>query len=334
MADGADTPTVTGNELATTHQGMQHAFRRGGMTIGVITPLEGFDGPVPTMNHHAELIEQAEGAGFSTVWVRDVPLLDPSFGDTGQMFDTWAYLGYLAARTSTISLGTASAVLPLRHPIDTAKSAASIDQLSGGRFLLGVAAGDRPVEFPAFGIDYETRPDRFRESLELIRRLTQENFPEIDSPLGRMRGTDLVPKPVNGGLPIFMTGRGGQEVEWIAKNADGWLFYTLPFEQQELNIRRWRRLTERASGVFKPFAQATYFDLTEDPTASPRPIHQGLRLGREPLLELLQAWQRIGIDQLMINFKHSQRPVAEVLEELGEYVLPEFPAGAVGNDGE
>lgn len=131
-----------------------------------------------------------------------------------------------------------------------------------------------------------------------------------------------------------MTGRGGQEVEWIAKNADGWLFYTLPFEQQELNIRRWRRLTERASGVFKPFAQATYFDLTEDPTASPRPIHQGLRLGREPLLELLQAWQRIGIDQLMINFKHSQRPVAEVLEELGEYVLPEFPAGAVGNDGE
>lgn len=331
--DHPDTATATGEPLATTHRGMRHAFRPGAMTIGVITPLEGFEGPIPTLHRHAELVEQAETAGFSTVWVRDVPLLDPSFGDTGQMFDPWTYLGYLAARTTTISLGTASVVLPLRHPIDTVKGAVSVDQLSGGRFLMGAAAGDRAVEFPAYGIDYDSRPERFRESVQWVRRLTEEEFPHIDSTLGQMHGTDMLPKPVNGRLPIFMTGRGRQEVEWIAENTDGWLFYTLPFEQQELNIKRWRRLTRRSEGVFKPFAQATYFDLTEDPTAMPRPIHQGLRLGRQPLLDILNAWQRIGVDQLMINFKHSRRPVADVIEELGEYVLPHFPAGGTPLDG-
>lgn len=316
------------------HRGLQYAFRPGAMTIGVITPLEGFTGAIPTLHRHAEIIEQAEQAGFSTVWVRDVPLLDPSFGDTGQVFDTWTYLGYLAARTQRIALGTASIVLPLRHPIHTAKAAASVDQLSGGRFLLGAAAGDRAVEFPAFGVAHASRSERFRESLQFVRRLTEESFPRIDSPLGHLNGADLVPKPTQGRLPIFMTGRGGQQVEWIAENADGWQFYLLPFDQQKLNVQRWRRLTGREEGVFKPFAQSMYIDLTEDPMAVPRPLHQGLRLGRVPLLELLNAWQTIGVDQLMINFKQSRRPVAEVIDEFAEYLLPHFPTGPGADAGQ
>jgi luciferase-type oxidoreductase len=276
------------------------------------------------------LIQQAERAGFASVWVRDVPLLDPSFGDAGQVFDTWAYLGYLAAKTERISLGTSSVVVPLRHPLDTAKAAASVDQLSGGRLLLGVATGDRAVEFPAYGADYEGRGERFRESLAYLREVTENRFPTVSSPLGTMRGTDLLPKPTHGRLPVFMTGRGRQEIEWIAENTDGWLFYTMPLQQQELNIKRWRRLTA-ASGErgYKPFNQATYIDLAENPKTMPRAIHQGLSLGREPLLQFLNAWQDIGIDQLMINFKHSRRPVAEVIEELGEYILPHFPAGDI-----
>ncbi|MGV9868438.1 LLM class oxidoreductase [Rhodococcus koreensis] len=325
-----DAVDVTGDNPApwNEHRGMLRAFRPGRMTLGVITPLEGFTGPIPTLSDHAGLVQRAERAGFASVWVRDVPLLDPSFGDTGQVFDTWVYLGYLAAHTERISLGTSSVVLPLRHPLDTAKAATSLDHLSGGRMLLGLATGDRPVEFPAFGVDFERRGERFRRSLAYLRTVTERRFPRVSSPLGEMAGTDLLPKPVHGRLPVFMTGRGQQDIEWIADNADGWLFYTLPFEQQLLNIKRWRRLTQagKTSG-HKPFAQATYVDLAENPVASPRPIHQGFSLGREPLLEMLESWQDIGIDQLMINFKHSRRPVADVLDELGEYVLPHFPAG-------
>jgi hypothetical protein len=125
-----------------------------------------------------------------------------------------------------------------------------------------------------------------------------------------------------------MTGRGRQELEWIAANTDGWFYYTPPFEQQRLIIAEWRRLTDgTGERGFKPFAQATVLDLDADPTRGPRRIHQGFTVGREPLLEMMDAWQQLVIDQLMVNFKHNRRPVAEVLDELGEYVLPHFPPG-------
>jgi luciferase-type oxidoreductase len=304
------------------------------MTIGAITPLEGFDGLVPTMDGHLDVIRQAERAGFASVWVRDVPLLDPHFGDTGQVFDPWVYLGLLAGATSAITLGTASTVLPLRHPLHTAKAAASVDQLSGGRLLLGVATGDRPVEFPAFGIDAETRGERFRESLAYFRAALERHFPEIRSSLGRMEGNvDLLPKPVYERIPVLMTGRGRQEVPWIAENTDGWLYYTPPYEQQVLVIAQWRRLTDRRGPRgFAPFAQATYLDLERDPMAQPRRIHQGFSVGRDALLDMLRAWEDIGIDQLMINFKHSRRPAPEVIDELGQYVLPHFRPGALHRD--
>jgi luciferase-type oxidoreductase len=98
------------------------------------------------------LARRAEELGFAALWFRDVPLRDPNFGDIGQVYDPWVYLGWIAAQTRTIALATGSIVLPLRHPLHTAKAAASIDQLTRGRFVLGVASGDRPIEFPAFGL--------------------------------------------------------------------------------------------------------------------------------------------------------------------------------------
>jgi luciferase-type oxidoreductase len=163
------------------------------------------------MTDHVEVIRRAERAGFASVWVRDVPLLDPHFGDTGQVFDPWVYLGLLTAHTDAITLGTSSIVVPLRHPLHTAKAAASVDQLSGGRLLLGVATGDRPVEFPAFGMDAETRGERFRESLAFFHAVLEQRFPRIRSALGTMDGnTDLLPKPVYERIPVLMTGRGRQ----------------------------------------------------------------------------------------------------------------------------
>ncbi|MCW2612395.1 MAG: hypothetical protein QOC93_2739 [Actinomycetota bacterium] len=311
------------------HAAMARAYPGGRMTVGAITPLEGFDRLVPTMADHVARVQQAERVGFASVWVRDVPLADPAFGDAGQVFDPWVYLGHLAARTEVITLGTSSIVVPLRHPLDVAKAAASIDQLTGGRLLLGVATGDRPVEFPAYGLDADTRAERFREALAYFHAVLESRFPRIRSPLGVMDGnTDLLPKPVYERIPVLMTGRGRQELEWIAAHTDGWLYYTPPFEQQRLVIQQWRRLTAGTGGRgFAPFAQATYLDLDPDPAAAPRRIHQGFSAGRTGWLAMMRDWQEIGIDQLMINFKHSRRPVAEVLDELGEHVLPHFPPG-------
>jgi luciferase-type oxidoreductase len=107
---------------------------------------------------------------------RDVPLRDPSFGDIGQVYDPWVYLGWIAAQTRTIALATGSIILPLRHPLYTAKASASIDQLSGGRFVLGVASGDRPVEFPAFGVDIDKRAALFAKTLGSSARCSPRSF--------------------------------------------------------------------------------------------------------------------------------------------------------------
>ncbi|MBW4818404.1 LLM class flavin-dependent oxidoreductase [Rhodococcus qingshengii] len=139
------------------HRGFRHTFSRGRLSLGLFFPIEAFEGDRPTMRDQAALAQRAEELGFSALWFRDVPLRDPNFGDVGQVFDPWVYMGHIGAQTSEIALGTASIVLPLRNPLHTAKAAASVDQLSNGRLLLGVASGDRPIEFPAFDIDPDKR---------------------------------------------------------------------------------------------------------------------------------------------------------------------------------
>lgn len=316
----------------TKHPGLRYAHNPAGMTLGINAPLEAFDGPIPSMANHVQLIQQAEKAGFAQLWLRDVPLYVPRFGDTGQVFDTFTYLGYLAAVTERIALGTAGVVLPLRHPIDVAKAAASVDQLSGGRLVLGVASGDRPVEFPAYRREHGERGELFRESLAVIRQLQENSFPEVSSSFGDISEAEVLPKPTHQRLPMFITGSAQQTPEWIAENSDGWLRYTVDPDLQAQHIATWRRLTApKGAPGWKPFNQATAIDLLADPKAGASQIHLGLRLGREALLEWLKYWEYLGIDQLMLTFKTSQRPVTEVIEELAEYILPHFPAGSTGD---
>jgi luciferase-type oxidoreductase len=198
-------------------------FAPGRLTLGTFFPIEAFQRDEPTMRNQEHLAGRAEKLGFAPLWTRDVPLRDPSFGDIGQVYDPWVWLGWIAARTNTIALATGSIVLPLRHPLHTAKAAASVDRLSGSRLMLGVASGDRPVEFPAFGVDAEKRAVLFRENFAVIRKMLTEEFPTDHSSYGVLTGTaDLVPKPV-GWLPILVTGSSRQSLDWIARNADGWI---------------------------------------------------------------------------------------------------------------
>jgi luciferase-type oxidoreductase len=307
------------------HPGFSQMFAPGRLTLGLFFPIEAFEGSNPTMRNQVALAQRAEALGFSALWVRDVPLLDPNFGDVGQIYDPWVYLGYVAAQTKRIALATGAIILPLRHPLHVAKAAASVDQLSGGRLVLGVAAGDRPVEFPAFGKPLEQRGLLFRESLAYVRQALAERFPVIDSPLGNLSGADLVPKPAVGYLPTLVTGHSQQSIEWIARHSDGWIMYPRPPLIQRMVVNEWRRATQEAApGVFRPFGQSLYIDLAQDPNEEPRPIHLGYRLGRKRLIDLLATLQEIGVNHVILNLKYGQRPASDVLEEVGQEVLPLF----------
>ena len=189
-------------------------------------PIESYpNGPVPSMTRHLERAQLAEELGFSAVWLRDVPFQVPSFGDAGQTYDPFVYLGLLAGATQRIALGVASLILPLRHPAHVAKAAASADVLSGGRLILGVASGDRPQEYPALGEPFDDRGARFRASFDFIRQVSA-SFPVVDSEYGHTDGSiDLLPKPTGGKLPLLVTGASQQGPEWLSRHGDGWMIY-------------------------------------------------------------------------------------------------------------
>jgi luciferase-type oxidoreductase len=210
------------------HPGYARIFQPGRLTFGFIAPLESYpDSPGPTLADHAELAAKVDQAGFDELWLRDVPFYDPHFGDVGQVLDPLAYAGYLAAITRNITIGTAGIVLPLRDPLIVAKQAATVDQLLGGRLVLGLATGDRPIEYPAFGVDFETRAERFRDALAVIRAATEQVWPVHASRFyGRLSASlDLIPKPAAGRLPMIVIGHAGQTTEWTAHNTDGILSY-------------------------------------------------------------------------------------------------------------
>src|SRR5215218_4620982 len=292
------------------------------LTFGVFFPIEAFPGDRPTMTDQVALARRAEALGFAALWFRDVPLRDPTFGDVGQVFDPWVYLGFIAAHTERIALATGSIVLPLRHPLHTAKAAASVDQLSGGRLILGVASGDRPVEFPAFGVDAEERGEAFRENLRVIRHVFERSFEPVSSRYGTLAGADVIPKPVRR-IPFLVTGSSRQSPEWIARFSDGWITYPRSALQQARVAREWHETVQRhAPGMFKPFAQSFYVDLSADPDEPPTPIHLGFRAGRKALVEYVRFVRDAGVNHIAFNLKYSRRSARDVVEELGQEVFP------------
>ncbi|ACY33296.1 hypothetical protein CtCNB1_2550 [Comamonas thiooxydans] len=127
------------------HPGYRRMFAPDRLTLGIFLPLRSYSGDMSVLRGQSDLVAKIDSYGFAAVWVRDVPLFDASFGDAGQVFDPFTYLSYLAARTQKVALATGSAVISLRHPIDLAKAATTIDQLSGGRLVMGwpLATGRR-----------------------------------------------------------------------------------------------------------------------------------------------------------------------------------------------
>lgn len=306
--------------------GYRRMFARDQLTLGLFFAIDNYTDDLPDMSRQLELAKRADELGYAALWTRDVPLRDPSFGDTGQIYDPWVWLGLITGHTRNITLATGSIVFPLNHPITLAKAAASVDQLSGGRLFLGIASGDRAVEFPAFGLDIDKRGEIFRETLGYFNRLLYESYPNIDSPLGTLAKADLIPKPLYKRIPIGITGHCRQDPPWIAANCDAWIMYSNSPNTQSIVMQNWRDAVEQSGADFKPFAQPLHIDLAEDPNAELEPIRSGYRLGRNLMIELLERLRGIGVNHIALGFKRGQRPADEVMEEVAQEVLPHFPS--------
>jgi probable F420-dependent oxidoreductase len=164
---------------------------------------------------------KAEALGFDSIWVWDHIFLgvDPPF----PVIDSLTLLTAVAARTSSIKLGTGVLVLPLRNPVVLAKELASLDLIAGGRLLLGMASGWYRREFDAVGVPFQERGRIMDRNLEILRRLWTEDQVNGDYPPHHLRGANLSPKPAR--LPVMLI---GGYVERVLKRAavnGGWLTY-------------------------------------------------------------------------------------------------------------
>lgn len=307
--------------------GYNRVFKQNKLSIGLVVPIENYaNSPVPTLKNHIERIQLAESLGFSAIWLRDVPFNVPSFGDAGQLYDPFVYLGALALQTSRITLGVASIILPFHHPAQVAKSAASIDDLSNGRLVLGIGTGDRPQEFTAFNVRLDQRGELFREGYDYIRELSKDT-PNYKGAYGKIGSSDymqMLPKPVSNRLPLLITGSSQQSPDWIAEHGDGWMTYPRPEIQQSQLIRSFRSQIEENGKTNKPVMEPLYIDLSTDPDRPPTPIHLGFHIGINPLREYLLSRERIGVNHVALNLRFNGNDIDTTLGTLAEELLPQF----------
>lgn len=305
------------------HEGFKRTFKNHKLTLGLSLPFDSKNKEHIDFNEQVKFAQQAERLGFTSLFVRDNPLYSPHLGPVTENYDPFVFLTYLSAFTSKIALGTSSIVATLRHPIHLAKSAASLDLISNQRLLLGMATGDRAFEFPAFKVDESALTERYQTTVQSLRALWQSHSPQISNSIFELyedSGLQVLPKHRT--IPMFGTGYSRQSISWLQQYMDGWLFYAQPFQDQKKLVEAWHSGTDR----FKPFMNILMIDLSQNPNETVKPIKGGFRTGRKNLLQILKAYESINTNHIILRFTNNDRDIEALIEEVGTYITPHFPA--------
>jgi probable F420-dependent oxidoreductase len=188
--------------------------------------LRNFVGPgeTPDVDALYAYAERAEALGFESLWAWDHVILgvEPAF----PILDAVGVLTAIAARTRRIKLGTGVLVLPLRNPTLAAKALSTLDAISHGRLILGVAAGWYAREFDAVGVDFKRRGRLFERNLEVLTRLwTQDRVTLRVDELNLREAVMRPPTVQRPRPPILIGGYVDAVLRRVARLGDGWLTY-------------------------------------------------------------------------------------------------------------
>ena len=204
----------------------------------------------PQLPDAQELVEygvRMEELGFDSLWVWDHIFLgvEPHF----PIIDSLSLLTAVGARTKRIKLGTGVLILPLRNPLLLAKQLSSMDQLSQGRLLLGVASGWYKREFDSVGVPFEKRGKIMDENLTIMTRLWTEDVVAGDYPPYRMKAAVMFPKPHQRPRPpVLVGGYVDRVLRRAGVAADGWLTY---FYTPESFTKSWKKVCDFAAEAGK-----------------------------------------------------------------------------------
>jgi len=197
----------------------------------------------PDIDGIIHYVTRAEELGFHSAWVWDHILLGSK--RPFPFLDSLVTLAALATRTTRLQLGTGVLILPLRNPVVLAKELASLDQISKGRLVLGLATGWYEREFDACGVPHKERGNVFLENLDIILRLWTE--PAVNGEAGRyhFKQAVMLPRPLQQPRPPLLIGGYVDVVlRRVAERADGWLTY---FYTPESFRRSWAKIQAYAA---------------------------------------------------------------------------------------
>ena len=170
-----------------------------------------------------DMARAAEQAGFDSLWVGDHLLFrDPDLPPRGP-WEAWSILAALAGITDRVALGPLVASVSFHNPAILAKKAAAIDEISGGRLILGLGAGWNEPEYRAFGFPFDHRVERFEEAFAIIRGLLRDGAVDFAGRYHQARECVLLPPPTRkGGPPIMVGTTGPRMLRLAAQHADAW----------------------------------------------------------------------------------------------------------------
>jgi alkanesulfonate monooxygenase SsuD/methylene tetrahydromethanopterin reductase-like flavin-dependent oxidoreductase (luciferase family) len=190
-----------------------------------------------------EMARTAEAIGLDSVWLGDHLLYRPEHAPPSGPWEAWTALTAVAAVTERVQIGPLVACTSFHNPAMLAKKAATLDEISGGRLILGLGAGWNEAEYRAFGFPYDHRVSRFEEAFTIIRTLLREGRCDFDGTYYQVRDCELLPRGPRPDGPPLMVGSDGERMLGITlPHVQAWNAWFAWFDNR---LDRYRELRER-----------------------------------------------------------------------------------------
>ncbi len=194
-----------------------------------------------------DMVRAIEDLGFDSAWLGEHLLYRWQDRPARGPWEAWTTLAAMAAVTSRIEIGPLVACTNFHNPALLAKQAVTIDELSGGRFVLGLGAGWNETEFRAFGFPFDHRIDRFEEAFTIIRTLLREGSIDFDGRWYQARDCELLPHgPRPHGPPLMIGSRGPRMLRATMAHADSWNSWYTDIENRPGGVPPLRAIVDDA----------------------------------------------------------------------------------------
>jgi probable F420-dependent oxidoreductase len=290
------------------------------MKIGLKLPLFASPelGRVFSYSELRDIAQQIESQGFDSLWLMDHLLFRWDEHKTQGVWEAWTLLSALAEATKQIELGSLVLCNQFRNPAILAKMAVTLDEVSDGRFILGMGAGWHKPEFDAFGMPFDHRVSRLEEAMNIIRPLLKEGYVDFVGSYYQARHCELLPRgPRHAGPPIMIGGSKPRMLRLTAQYADMWNITGV--NQPELLLEPLENLESACEEVGRDptSLERTLQIRVAYPEIAPPPSWMGTYLSgsNKEIAVTFQRFEEIGISHLMIQIGSEGLPTINSLSE-------------------